>query len=355
MEVLHTLKIVGIAVLVFLSILFIIPLGAISSFLPATPAELPKEYEEVGRLNEMDWTEFIVYDTVRYDNDFKKATPWQTPFSFLRVDYRLYEAATKKVKDNKTGEIKEKDYWKQVKSMHGSSYSSIKRILDDIGYNTKKSNMTIPQVVGFFEDLEEENEEVTYEDGTKIEIEYDVLTIEDLIDFMDNDHQLWAAQLLSTIHNLYGGVSDNEDYYLPDGVVAFMCPSPTSRNITSPFGYRVHPVTKVTAFHYGIDLSKSGGSYGEPVVSVADGVVVEVNYSNGIAGWNIRIKHQVEGAEWQSRYLHLSEIRVEKGDEVVQGQTIGAIGDTGRVDGPHLHFELKYKGGLVDPARYVMN
>ena len=77
--------------------------------------------------------------------------------------------------------------------------------------------------------------------------------------------------------------------------------------------------------------------------------------SNGVAGWNIRIKHQVEGDEWQSRYLHLSEIRVEKGDEIVQGQTIGAIGDTGRVDGPHLHFELKYKGGLVDPARYVMH
>lgn len=348
-------KVIVSVALIFLLLLFILPFGVISCFLPATPPDLPNEYMKVGRNNEMDWTEFIVYDTVRYDNDFQRAVPWQTPFSFLRVEYRVYEAATRKVKDRETGEIKEKDYWKHVKSMHGSSYSSIKRILDDLEYNTKKSNMAIPQVIEFLKGVEEENEEITFEDGIKIEVEYDVLTIEDLIDSMDNDHQLWAAQLLSTIHNLYGGVPENEDYYLPEGVVAFMCPSPTAKNITSPFGYRVHPVTGLTTFHYGIDLSRSGGSYGEPVVSVADGVVVEVCYSGGVAGWYIRIKHQVEGAEWQSRYLHLSEIRVEKGDEVVQGQTIGAIGDTGRVSGPHLHFELKYKGGLVDPARYVMN
>lgn len=118
--------------------------------------------------------------------------------------------------------------------------------------------------------------------------------------------------------------------------------------ITSPFGakrkYEKHP---------GVDLPAPSGT---EVHSPNSGEVMVANFSNGGCGGTVTIKHP---NGYQSRYCHLKDIKVSKGDEVGKGQIIGLSGgnsgDKGRGNsrGAHLHFELKKDGKLVDPMDYI--
>lgn len=143
-------------------------------------------------------------------------------------------------------------------------------------------------------------------------------------------------------------------------------PVPGYTTITSPFGYRIHPITKKRSFHTGMDI---GAPMGVDVVSVYDGEVVQAGYYGGYGNY-VLIKHkkeeEFEDADGKkqtityviySGYGHLSEIKVQNGQSVKQGQTIGLIGDTGNSTGPHLHFEiwLEKKEGrqAVNPIYFV--
>ena len=128
---------------------------------------------------------------------------------------------------------------------------------------------------------------------------------------------------------------------------ALMEPVPIS-SVTSPFGakrsYETHP---------GVDLQASSGT---PVKSPAEGVVLKAGQTSGACGGSVTIKH---GEEFQSRYCHLKQISVTQGQKVNQGDEIGLSGgaanDYGRGNsrGPHLHFELKKNGVLVNPMSYI--
>lgn len=328
-------------VLIFILLL---PLFLTNLFLPSTNDEQLSEYKLIGEKSGMDWTDLIVYDTIRYSNDFSQAIPYQTPFEFLRVNLKQYETNIYYETDEKGKKVKvvEKVL---IRSVNACSFNEIQNLLVSLGYNVSPSNMYVNMVTDFLEGLNGEDYIVTV----------DKTTIDDKIEYFDDDKKQWAFNLLVSLPLIFGEIKEVQDYYLPDGVVAFISPSPVPLHITSPFGIRTHPVTgKLDSMHFGIDLAKSG-CFGEPVVSVADGVVTEVNYTNNLSGQYIRISHVVEGHNWQSRYCHLSVIGVKKGDEVIQGQTIGQIGNTGLSTAPHLHFELKYEGGYVDPALYVIH
>jgi len=116
--------------------------------------------------------------------------------------------------------------------------------------------------------------------------------------------------------------------------------------ISSRFGYRVHPITKKWHFHKGVDVAAPIGTY---VYAIADGQVTMAK-RNGSAGNEIRIKH-ANGIE--SRYFHMHNRTVKVGDKVRAGQLIGTVGDTGRVTGPHLHFELRIGGKSVNPTKLI--
>jgi len=105
-------------------------------------------------------------------------------------------------------------------------------------------------------------------------------------------------------------------------------------NTTSAYGWRKHPVTKKKHFHNGIDYR---GRIGTSVYAVAEGKVLFAG-RKGASGKLIVIKHS--GMSLTSVYAHLSKIYVKKGQKVKQRKTIGAIGNTGRSTGPHLHFGL---------------
>lgn len=139
----------------------------------------------------------------------------------------------------------------------------------------------------------------------------------------------------------------------------FIVPMNCAYSITSEYGTRTHPVTKVVKKHTGIDL---GGTWHTEILAVADGEVTFAGVQNGF-GNCVEIKHVVNGETIYSFYAHLSKIDVNKGDKVTQGTVIGLEGGNPDVDpnpgnstGHHLHFEIRNASGYgndIDPCNYI--
>lgn len=126
----------------------------------------------------------------------------------------------------------------------------------------------------------------------------------------------------------------------------FQWPCPSSRRITSYYGYRVHPVYKTRKFHAGIDV---GAGYGNDIVAAEAGTVITATYGSGY-GKYVVVSH---GSGITTLYAHCSSLLVKVGDKVSKGQTIAKIGSTGVSTGNHLHFEVRINGSTTDPLTYV--
>lgn len=116
--------------------------------------------------------------------------------------------------------------------------------------------------------------------------------------------------------------------------------------ITSRFGPRVDPFNGRTAMHDGLDMA---GPYKQPVTATADGEVV-------FAGRRSRYGRVVEidhGHGLVTRYAHLAKITVRRGESVRLGRTIGLLGSSGRSSGPHVHYEVRYHGRALNPAKFL--
>ncbi len=121
---------------------------------------------------------------------------------------------------------------------------------------------------------------------------------------------------------------------------------PVSGSISSPFGYRVNPVTKTFSFHSGLDIAADEG---EKIKAAYYGTVSRTDY-DGVSGNYIELTH-ADGLV--TRYLHCSKIIAEEGMVVRSGETIALVGSTGRSTGPHLHFVIEIDGQKVNPL-YVL-
>lgn len=121
---------------------------------------------------------------------------------------------------------------------------------------------------------------------------------------------------------------------------------PISGPITSPFGWRTHPIFGTSIFHSGIDI---GGDYGMEVVAADGGVVI---YAGWISGYGnaVIIDH---GNGVSSLYGHNQSLVVREGQSVSQGQLISYCGSTGNSTGPHVHFEVRENGSPVSPYNYL--
>ena len=116
--------------------------------------------------------------------------------------------------------------------------------------------------------------------------------------------------------------------------------------LSSPYGYRVHPVYGTYSFHSGVDLAAPSGT---PIKATRSGVVTAATY-NSSAGYYVSISH---GDGFSSSYLHMTHYIVSVGQRVEQGQIIGYVGSTGTSTGPHLHFSIYYNGQSQNPAAYM--
>ncbi|OKL48164.1 hypothetical protein BSR29_02335 [Boudabousia liubingyangii] len=122
--------------------------------------------------------------------------------------------------------------------------------------------------------------------------------------------------------------------------------------VTSPWGYRIHPVTGSRRLHAGVDLSSP---LGQQQFAVRDGMVVESYYDPGCGNMVTIDVGIFAGHRWMTRQCHLSARFVSFGQRVKRGQLIGLTGSTGRVTGPHVHFEIIRDGVSVNPMPYISN
>jgi len=122
-------------------------------------------------------------------------------------------------------------------------------------------------------------------------------------------------------------------------------------NARSPWGPRVHPITKRKSFHHGVDVAMPTGT---PLTAPAHGVVVHKARTPS-AGHNLIIRHE---GTWHTVYYHLQKAsHLAKGDLVHEGDVIAYSGNTGASTGPHLHWELRASrawGDSVDPLPYLV-
>lgn len=116
--------------------------------------------------------------------------------------------------------------------------------------------------------------------------------------------------------------------------------------VSSPFGYRTHPVTGEWKMHKGVDLVASKGT---PIYASRSGYVTIATY-HSTAGNYVTINHQ-DG--YTSVYMHMTHDVVSVGQYVKAGELIGYVGSTGRSTGPHLHFGIAYNGTYVNPMNYI--
>lgn len=142
-----------------------------------------------------------------------------------------------------------------------------------------------------------------------------------------------------------GGGGGSSDSYQPvSGSGAMIWP--VNGVVTSPYGYRTHPIFGTTIYHSGMDI---GVDYGTPVHAADGGVVVEAGWISGY-GYAVIIDH---GNGLSTLYGHNQELAVSEGQAVSQGQVIAYAGSTGNSTGPHVHFEVRANGDPVDPSAYL--
>lgn len=144
--------------------------------------------------------------------------------------------------------------------------------------------------------------------------------------------------------------SDDSPSYEPppstsEGFI-FPLPSGIGVVLTSPYGYRTHPITGNYTMHNGVDLACSSGT---PIYASKSGYVTTATYHYAYGNY-VTINH-MDG--FSTLYGHMTYFVVSEGEYVEQGQVIGYVGSTGYSTGPHLHFTIYYDGSTVNPMNYI--
>jgi murein DD-endopeptidase MepM/ murein hydrolase activator NlpD len=137
----------------------------------------------------------------------------------------------------------------------------------------------------------------------------------------------------------------NRDFQNKKGY--YLWPTPGYKHLTSPFGYRIHPIYGYKIFHAGVDIGAANKS---KIISPGNGIVILARYYGGYG--NAVIIDMGGGVTML--FGHCSSLNVKKGDYVVAGQIIAHVGSTGVSTGPHLHFEVRKNGTAVNPMYWVI-
>lgn len=317
------------SILIFISP-FLMILLLFAGIAPAAEESVVADYKSAAETAGCSWQELLAFDTVRYENDFDEADPFQSALEFMSIYYEEYRKETVTGQDG----IK-KTVW----------------VLD------KKGWLSSPEEIRSYFDLSTDDDAADVVDAAsgytkpKYVISINAKDIEDVIEEyeFDQDQLEWIGTLITEgiLNEMFG-----EEYDLPDFITAgdgyFGWPAPGNTRVTCEYGSRV--MDGVREFHYGVDI---GAAVGSPVVAIEDGVVISAGTNGGTAGTFVRIRHQKDGYTWESKYYHLSEIKVSVGDAVKRGTVIAASGNTGRSTGPHLHIGITMNGSYVDPLPLI--
>ncbi len=142
-------------------------------------------------------------------------------------------------------------------------------------------------------------------------------------------------------------IQPKQKFFIPNPhAIGFKAPLHSRLTVTSDYGYRRHPISKRLKFHHGTDFRAKSRTL---VYASKSGRVVRAKWDRGY-GRVVVIEHTGGYTTW---YGHLSAIRVKAGQKVKREQVIGLSGSSGHATGPHLHFEIRWKGKSVDSSRYI--
>lgn len=133
---------------------------------------------------------------------------------------------------------------------------------------------------------------------------------------------------------------------VPSGTGKLAWPVQGHNRISSPYGYRTHPIFGTRLYHAGLDIPAPTGT---PITAAADGIVIFAGWQGGY-GNCVMISH---GNGLVTLYAHNSSLSVLVGDYVTKGETLALCGSTGYSTGPHLHFEVRVDGSTVDPMGWL--
>lgn len=318
-------------------LLVIIMLCMLASFMPSTAVSVVDDYKTAAELAGCTWQELLVYDTVRFENDFENANPYVSAVDFMKMYYEVW----KRVESDNGSK-----HWKLVASetltdtasilnwLRLEEGSDINAVLEAAEAKRNSSNSSRKYIINF---------------STK---ELDDLILEKCF---DEEQIQWADMLMTSgaLEEMFGDVYNLPDYIESVNGGFFGWPTPELQTVTSKFDQkRMHPTLHVIRPHNGVDIS-GANAMGSPVVAIEEGKVIQVDTSGGERGINIRVQHNIKGDIWISRYQHLSAVKCEVGDKVQKGTVIGAVGNTGIGTGPHLHLELTFNGVLIDPLPLI--
>lgn len=168
----------------------------------------------------------------------------------------------------------------------------------------------------------------------KAAVEDDIEALEEQLDALNQEANRLVAEILA--------LQGDGEFVGGD----FTWPAPGVSRISSPFGYRIHPILKYNKLHTGMDIAAPNNTN---VVASNSGQVIKAAWNNSY-GYMIMIDH---GGGIVTLYAHNNKLLVSTGDVVYKGQTIALSGATGQVTGPHVHFEVRVNGEYVDPANYI--
>ena len=145
---------------------------------------------------------------------------------------------------------------------------------------------------------------------------------------------------------LYSAANCPKNASMEQEVLGFHYCTPVQGTLSSPFGYREHPVAGEERFHYGVDLAADTGT---AVRCFADGTVTVSGESTSY-GKYIMVEHR---GGYTTLYAHCSKLLAQSGKKVREGEKIAEVGETGMATGPHLHFELHHGNLYLNPIYYV--
>lgn len=158
---------------------------------------------------------------------------------------------------------------------------------------------------------------------------------------------------LSLGDTLFEELKKTAKTYTGSNTSAWAKPLKASYRISSPFGWRIHPISGEKKFHSGLDMATATANI--PVYAPANGKVAALgNQGNSGLGKYITLDNgTIDGKKVSSVYGHLNDFAVATNQMVYTGQLIGFVGSTGYSTGPHLHFTVKENGSPVDPTKYI--
>ncbi|MBY7869946.1 peptidoglycan DD-metalloendopeptidase family protein [Vibrio fluvialis] len=304
--------------------------------------QLGFSYQELMKIMETDLN-YLALDTLKPGNILRF---WRGQdghsLAKMELEFSLVERAVYARTDDGSFEFKDVKIpgkWKEY-PLIGEIQGSFSQSANQLGLGSSD----IDQIVSLLKDKINFVRDIRA--GDRFEV---VLSRQFVGEKMTGNSEIQAIKIFSRSNEVTAYLYKDGQYYDKNGESlqrAFQR-YPTTQKWRMSSGFdpnRHHPVTGRIAPHNGTDFA---APIGTPVVSTGDGVVV-MTRNHPYAGNYVVIQH---GSTYMTRYLHLSKILVRKGQKVSRGQRIGLSGATGRVTGPHIHYELIVRGRPVDAMK----